>query len=90
MAAQAWSRWGIEAGADPGGRGRGLAVRKIRPSSPAARLGLQPGDRLVQVGAVALRQPDDFLQGYARYMMQSSLLLRVERAGRLYYVKMNV
>jgi Do/DeqQ family serine protease len=91
MTSQAWSRWGIEADAGSKGNGsRGLPVRKVRQSSPAARLGLQPGDRLVQIGSVVMRQADDFLQGYARYMMQSSLLIRVERAGRLYYLKMNV
>jgi serine protease Do len=38
----------------------GVVVRTVAPGSPAARAGLEPGDRLVRAGRRALRNPFDW------------------------------
>ena len=89
-AALAWDRWGFAVAESPAGRGGGLIVGRIRPGSPVEALRLAPGDRLAQIGGTALNGPGDLVQAAARHYMQSSLILRVERAGRLYYLRLNM
>ncbi len=88
--ALAADRWGIEVSYDPpyGNPGSGVLVGKIRSGSPAERMGLEKGDVLHHLGNVRLRVPQDFSSAFLRYRMQSTVLMRVERGGRLYYVKM--
>ena len=85
-------RWGIVVSYDPphGKPGQGVLVDAIRPGSPAARLGLAKGDVLHHMGNIRLRVPQDFSSAFLRYRMQSTVLIRVERTGRLYYVKMSL
>ena len=61
--------------------GDGVSVAHVSASSPAAREGLKPGDRVVRVGS---RRVDDRLD-YALAMLDvspgSELALRIERSG---------
>ncbi|MGB0679032.1 MAG: site-2 protease family protein [Polyangiales bacterium] len=80
-----------------GGRGPALAqvgidsaelyVRRVKPASPEARMGLRPGDRLLSVDAVPLASWPDFLERLRR-AGQQPLTLRwqrgaVQHAGKL-------
>ncbi len=56
---QAWSRWGMVV--DKDSRGRGMLVSKVRTNSAAARLGLQPGDKIHQIGNHRVDSQKDFL-----------------------------
>lgn len=42
--------------------GSGILVREVRPGSPAARVGLQPGDLLVTIGSHTVREASDLLE----------------------------
>jgi serine protease Do len=83
----AFARWGLALA--PGAQG-GMAVARIRPDSPAARLGLRPGDLVLKVGGLVLENPGDFAEAYSRYQMHNNVLLMVLRDGRKYYVKLNI
>jgi S1-C subfamily serine protease len=82
-----WQRWGLRMGP---ASGRGLAVREVRPGSPAAALGLAPGDVLARIGGVGLAAPADLAGAFVRYRLRNSLMLVVWRAGRAYYTRLNV
>lgn len=84
--ALAWKRWGIQVQEQSGG----LGVVGVRKSSPAQKLGLKPGDRLVKVAGMRLSGLNDFVQSFMRYRMQNSLLLLVEREERGYYVRLRI
>jgi len=83
----AWARWGLRTG---DATQDGLAVGAVRRGSPGAAMGLVPGDVLLKVGGVRLGQPSDFVAAFVRYRMQNGLLFVVWRAGRVYYVRLNV
>ncbi len=81
----AYGRWGLTLAPSKQGA---LAVAKVRPGSPAQKLGLEPGDLVLKLGGIVLERPEDFADAYARYRMRNSLLLLVVREGRRYYVKL--
>jgi Do/DeqQ family serine protease len=82
----AWNRWGVRPGARPGTAG--LALDAVKQGSPAAELGLRPGDALLQVGNTRIENAADFAEAYLRHRMQGVLLLRVLRGGKLYHARM--
>ena len=58
---RAWLGFEVDAGEeDIWGRTHGVAVSSVSPSSPAARAGISPGDRLVTANGKALRTLLDF------------------------------
>lgn len=81
----AYGRWGLALAPSKQGA---MAVAKVRPGSPAQKLGLEPGDLVLKLGGIVLERPEDFADAYARYRMRNSLLLLVVREGRRYYVKL--
>lgn len=82
----AWERWGLLLGPVEGG----MQVKKLRPGSPAERLGLQPGDGLLRIGGMRLRSDKDFVRSVLRFRLQNALMLFVERGGRGYHVRMRM
>jgi S1-C subfamily serine protease len=51
-------------GADPdvsASSGTGVRLSAIKPGSPAEKAGLQAGDVVVKLGAVAIKNPDDLM-----------------------------
>ena len=84
---QAWSRWGIVV--DKDSRGRGMLVGKVRKNSGSARLGLQPGDKIHQIGNQRVSSQQDFLDAFLRYRMNNKVMLKVQRGRNFYYVKLN-
>ena len=84
---QAWSRWGLVVDRDS--RGRGMLVSKVRKNSGSARLGLQPGDKIHQIGNQRVRSQQDFLDAFLRYRMNNKVMLKVQRGRNFYYVKLN-
>ena len=79
-------RWGMELAVERGG----ARIVGLRAGSPAQKVGLAPGDRLLQVGGTRLREPGDFVQGVLRYRMHNTVILMIERAGRQYYARFSV
>ncbi len=83
----AWSKWGIAIGKDS--RGNGVLVSAVQKNSPAAKLGLQPGDKIHQIGNRRLMTPQDFLDSFLRYRLNHKILMEVQRGRNFYHVKMN-
>jgi len=95
-------RWGFApaapAGAEtpangkPGDKagGAGVPVAEVRPGSPAARLGLKPGDTILQVGNLRTPGEADLLTAFYRYQLQNQLILSVQRGGQTYTVRMKI
>ncbi|KHK01596.1 trypsin-like peptidase domain-containing protein [Desulfovibrio sp. TomC] len=84
-AALAASRWGLTVGF-----GRGVAVSAVTPGSPAARLGLKPGDVLVQIGGEKLTSQAEFIRAVYVNRLNRTILVMIERNGRGYYARMGV
>jgi serine protease Do len=78
--ALAWRLIGVEVGEDS----RGLAITKVRPKSPAARIGVEPGDRLVGLGGTALPDRAIFRRRMLDVRRSGSVLMSVGR-GRYQY-----
>ncbi len=81
------TRWGFELADRNGG---GAEVTMVRPGSPAARLGLQPGDVIHQIGSRRLASGIDLLNAFLRNRMQKTVLMRVQRGRGLYYVRLTL
>jgi serine protease Do len=63
----------------------GAVVTAVRPGSPAAQTGLQPGDVLLELNKKELAGPADFLQRY-RAIGRQELLLLLYREGTTIYL----
>ena len=78
-------RWGIAVNV-----GKGATVASVTPGSPAARLGLRPGDRLVQIGGEKLGDGADFVRAVYVNRLHRTILVMIERGGRGYYARMGI
>ena len=83
----AYERWGVEILAHGG---KGLAVSRVRPRSPAEGVGIQAGDLLVTVGGMEVPDQEAFTSAVARYRMHGNLIFLVGRGGRGYYVRLRM
>lgn len=82
------ARWGFELADRTGGGG--AEVTKIVPSSPAAKLGLQPGDIIHQIGNRRLASGIDLLNSFLRHRMQKIVLMKVQRGSNFYNARMSL
>lgn len=64
----------------------GVAVTRVRPASPAARIGIQPGDRLVALGGTPTRSLEEFRKRMAALRLAQGALLSVRRGRAVYRV----
>ncbi|MBG3877450.1 PDZ domain-containing protein, partial [Desulfovibrio oxamicus] len=71
-------------------QGNGVRINAVLPNSPAARLGLAPGDVVRQVGSVRVGDSRDFAQAFARYRLAGKVTLLIQRGGKGYYVSLAV
>ena len=79
-----WSALGVAVG--PGGRAEVPVVTRVRDRSPAARIGLAPGDAIYAVGGREVANPEEFRRRFAALRNKNSVLLTVGRGRRLYRV----
>ncbi len=82
-------RWGFVPGNNALRRG-GLLVDRVVTGSPAHNLGLEPGDVLLAIHDIRMRQPEDFILAVQLYRMNNSLLMLVARGGRTYHVRLDI
>ena len=78
----AWQLLGLEAAADDDG----LVVRRVRPGSPAARIGVQKGDRLLGLAGAPLRSVAELRRKMIELRGARSVLLSVGRGPYQYNV----
>jgi serine protease Do len=78
----AWQLLGVDASADDDG----LAVRRVRPGSPAARIGVQRGDRLLGLGGTPLHTVAELRRKMIEVRTARSVLLSVGRGPYQYNV----
>ncbi|WP_319582968.1 trypsin-like peptidase domain-containing protein [uncultured Pseudodesulfovibrio sp.] len=82
------NRWGFEL-ADRE-QGSGAEVTRVVPGSAAAKLGLQQGDIIHQIGNRSLRSGIDLLNAFLRNRMQKTVMMRVQRGRNLYTVRLTL
>ncbi|MGE4422574.1 MAG: trypsin-like peptidase domain-containing protein [Pseudodesulfovibrio sp.] len=82
------TRWGFEL-ADRQ-QGPGAEVTTVVPGSAAAKLGLQQGDIIHQIGNRSLRSGIDLLNAFLRNRMQKTVMMRVQRGRNLYTVRLTL
>jgi serine protease Do len=80
----AWSAIGIAVKGTVAGHP--VTVEKVRAGSPAARIGIAPGDAIVAVGGHEIATRDEFRRRCATVRNKNSVLLTVGRGRRLYRV----
>jgi len=85
--ALAAARWGITVRE---GGGKGLVLAQVAASSPAGKIGLAVGDRLLGIGGERVNGMDDLTRAVLRHSMHRSLILLVERGGRGYYARITL
>jgi serine protease Do len=78
-----WSLLGFAVGADA----EGLAVTRVRPGSPAARIGLRRGDRIVGLGGAAVDSGAALRRKMLEVRSAQSVVLTVGRGPYQYNVQ---
>ena len=68
--------------------GKGVAVVRVDPESPAAEKGLQPGDVITGAAGKAVSTPEDVRKAVADAKGQGrkAVLLQIERNGSSHYI----
>jgi S1-C subfamily serine protease len=78
--------WGIAL--DPRPRRAGLVLS--RSQGPAQRLGLKPGDLLMQIGGQDMTSVEDLARAFARYHLHNALVLTIQRGQNIYRARMPI
>lgn len=71
---------GLRVGRDPQGR---VLVSDVRPNSPAALAGLQPGDEMVAVGNTPIQSTDDVVAAIRNHRIGEQVNLQFRRDGQV-------
>ncbi|MCJ2165512.1 MULTISPECIES: trypsin-like peptidase domain-containing protein [unclassified Pseudodesulfovibrio] len=82
------TRWGFELADRPSGTG--AEVTLVVAGSAAAKLGLQRGDIIHQIGNRSLTSGIDLLNAFLRNRMQQTVMMRVQRGRNLYTVRLTI
>ena len=80
------SRWGITVVQGE----RSLQVASVRTGSPAARLGLEPGDALLNISGKKLHDTEACYQAFFTHRLDLSVILLIARDGKGYRVRMDI
>jgi serine protease Do len=81
LPAEVAQRWSVKGGA---------VVQKVRKGSPAAEVGLQPGDVILQVAGVNVTSVDDLLQIGAKAANLSRVTMLVVRNEQAFHITLGV
>lgn len=69
---------------------RGVVITGVRPGSPAARVGIKPGDVIGQVNDSRVGTLEEFSKAVPRMLERESVLLVVIRRNTAYYVTIDL
>jgi Do/DeqQ family serine protease len=67
-----------------------LQVSRVRRTSPAAAVGLEPGDRILAVAGSRVRTEDDFRARIVENRLAGAVLLSVRRGRSVYHVPLRM
>jgi Do/DeqQ family serine protease len=82
----AWQALGLRVGE----RGKTLAVLAVRGRSPAAQVGIQPGDVIAAIGGQPTGSLEQFRKRLAALRNAQRLLVSVQRGRRVYHVPLTL
>jgi len=80
--ALAWQLIGVELQESRGA----LHVTRVRPGSPAARIGFEVGDLVVGLGGLPVKNLDDFRRKMVDLRLAQTALVSIQRGPYLYHV----
>ena len=69
---------------------RGLAVAKVKRGTPAADIGLEEGDRLLEVENVEVRTREEFVESFLPGALRGKVLLLVQRGRYGYHITLKL
>jgi S1-C subfamily serine protease len=61
----------------------GVVLTEVMPNTPAAKGGLQAGDRILKIGGVAIKSPDDLQEQVDASSIDQPLAVEIERQGQI-------
>ena len=70
--------------------GSGVTVAKVRTGGPAAEIGLEPGDLILQVGGEEVSNGDELARGIMFAFQRGALPLLVQRGRRGYFITLPI
>ena len=79
-----WDRYGLKV-TGRGGRGTVL-VKEVRKASPAAQVGLQPGDAVLQINEIKTTSEETYLKAMTRYRFRLGVGAIVQRGRQAYRI----
>lgn len=65
-----------------GGKTVGLRVQSIKPGSPLAQVGIEPGDLLETINGVSMADPAGLIDAYAKLRIADRLRITLTRGGK--------
>ncbi len=68
---------------------QGVAITAVRPNTPAAQVGIEPGDIVRKIDDMAVADLTDFRKAMIRAYQQPSAVFLVQRSSRGYYVTLS-
>ena len=66
----------------------GLQIGQLRRSSPAVRIGLEPGDQIIGLAGIQIHTRDDFRRKIIDIRLKQNVLLSIGRGRQQYHVQM--
>lgn len=78
----AWQKLGVEISAED----EGLVVQRVRPGSPAARVGVEQGDLVLGLSGAQTKTIAEFRRKMIDARLNQSILLSIGRGRQLYHV----
>jgi serine protease Do len=82
----AWEWFGLQVGRDR----RGLFLQKVRRDTPAGRIGLEPGDRLLEVENTRTDSGEEFAEAFLSGALRGKVLLLVQRGRYGYHITLKL
>jgi S1-C subfamily serine protease len=74
---------GVQMAAQADGEKKGVLLTEVLPNTPAAQGGLLAGDRILKIGGVAIKSPDDLQEQVDISTIDRPLTVEIERRGQI-------
>lgn len=68
----------------------GVIISKVDPNSELARIGVRPGDVILKINDVSLKNVSGFKDAVIKYRWKDSLVLLLQRGERGYYITLQI